>query len=225
MNKTTTTTTITKSSQITLPAKAQRALGVRPGDRVRVTIKEGSVELTVPRFPSIASLTGAAGNWSSRCPSGACEKLRSMIGSPPRRRGMTKAFVDTDVIIRLLTGDDLAKQRAAVRLFQSVEQGTLRLHAPDTVIADAVYVLASPRLYNAPRADVRDMLSTLVRLPQFAVDNKSAVLRAIDVYADSTLDFGDALIVATTEGADDSTLYSFDHDFSDYAIDRLEPAA
>ena len=61
MNKTTTTTTITKSSQITLPAKAQRALGVRPGDRVRVTIKEGSVELTVPRFPSIASLTGAAG--------------------------------------------------------------------------------------------------------------------------------------------------------------------
>lgn len=60
MNKTT-TTTITKSSQITLPAIAQRALGVRPGDRVRVTIKEGSVELTVPRFPSIAALTGAAG--------------------------------------------------------------------------------------------------------------------------------------------------------------------
>ena len=138
---------------------------------------------------------------------------------------MTKAFVDTDVIIRLLTGDDPAKQRAAVRLFQSVEQGTLRLHAPDTVIADAVYVLASPRLYNAPRTDVRDMLSTLVRLPQFAVDNKSAVLRALDLYADSRLDFGDALIVATMEGAGVSTLYSFDRDFNGYAIDRLEPAA
>lgn len=138
---------------------------------------------------------------------------------------MTKAFVDTDVIIRLLTGDDVTKQRAAVRLFQSVEQGTLRLHAPDTVIADAVYVLASPRLYNAPRADVHDMLSTLVRLPQFAVDNKAAVLRALDLYADSTLDFGDALIVATMEGADISTLYSFDHDFNTYAIDRVEPAA
>ena len=58
---------------------------------------------------------------------------------------MTQPFIDTDVIIRFLTGDDPEKQAAATRLFEQIEQGFLTVQAPDTVIADAVYVLASPR--------------------------------------------------------------------------------
>jgi len=53
---------------------------------------------------------------------------------------MTKPFIDTDVIIRFLTGDDLQKQAAATTLFEQIEQGILTVVAPDTVIADAVYV-------------------------------------------------------------------------------------
>lgn len=63
---------------------------------------------------------------------------------------MAIPFVDTDVIIRLLTGDDPVKQAQAASLFEQVEQGKLSLAAPDTVIADAVFVLASPRLYHVP---------------------------------------------------------------------------
>ena len=55
---------------------------------------------------------------------------------------MADPFVDTDVLIRLLTGDDLDKQARAATLFEQVEAGTLSVAAPDTVIADAVYVLA-----------------------------------------------------------------------------------
>ena len=55
-------------------------------------------------------------------------------------------FVDTDVILRLLTGDDPTKQQAARVLFEQVEKGVLTLAAPDTVIADAVFVLASKLL-------------------------------------------------------------------------------
>lgn len=57
---------------------------------------------------------------------------------------MAHPFVDTDVIIRLLTGDDPDKQQAARKLFEQVAQGTLTLAAPDTVIADAVFVLLIP---------------------------------------------------------------------------------
>ena len=50
---------------------------------------------------------------------------------------MTQPFIDTDVIIRFLTGDDPDKQAAATALFEQVEQGLLTVQAPDTVIADA----------------------------------------------------------------------------------------
>jgi predicted nucleic acid-binding protein len=80
---------------------------------------------------------------------------------------MSEPFVDTDVITRLLTGDDLAKQAAAAGLFEKVEQGKLILHAPASVLADAVLVLASPRLYHVPRADVSAMLTRLVALLHF----------------------------------------------------------
>jgi predicted nucleic acid-binding protein len=63
-------------------------------------------------------------------------------------------FIDTDVIIHFLMGDDLIKQNQTARLFEQREQGKLTAAAPDTVIADVVYVFSSPRLYNLPRHDV-----------------------------------------------------------------------
>src|ERR1700692_3265088 len=102
---------------------------------------------------------------------------------------MTQPFIDTDVIIRFLTGDDLEKQAAAASLFEQIEQGLLTVAAPDTVIADAVYVLSSPRLYHIARSDVREMLSSLVGLPHFRVQNHLCVLRALDLYATTKLDF------------------------------------
>ena len=75
---------------------------------------------------------------------------------------MSDPFVDTDVLIRLLTGDDPAKQAASSALFERVQSGELTLVAPDTVIADAVYVLSSRRLYNLPRLEVQELLSAFV---------------------------------------------------------------
>ena len=137
---------------------------------------------------------------------------------------MTQPFIDTDVIIRLLTGDDLEKQVAATTLFEQVEQGLLTVQAPDTVIADAVYVLSSPRLYRLARNDIREMLAALVRLPQFQVQNRWSVLRALDLYASTKLDFGDTLIIASMEQQGSHLLYSYDTDFDRVqGITRQEP--
>ena len=137
---------------------------------------------------------------------------------------MTAPYVDTDVIIRLVTGDDPAKQAAARALFHAVEQGRLTLAAPYTVVADAVYVLASPRTYGLPRAQVAAILTAIVALPHFQVERKRAVLRALSLYGGSTLDFGDALLVATMERAGARQLYSYDRDFDCFPqLTRWEP--
>lgn len=139
---------------------------------------------------------------------------------------MDEAFVDTDVIIRLLTGDDPAKQAAAATLFQQVERGDVQLRAPVTVVADALYVLASKRLYAVPRAETSEMLSALVRLPGFHVSDRRTVLRALELYGANPVDFGDALLVASMEHEGATVIYTYDGDFGRFPNVRgLQPGA
>jgi predicted nucleic acid-binding protein len=126
---------------------------------------------------------------------------------------MILPYIDTDVIIRFLTGDDPDKQARTAALFAEIEAGQLEVAAPVTVIADAVYVLSSPRLYHLPRGEVRELLLPILRLPNFRLHNRRAVLRALDLYVDGNLDFGDALIVAFMEQHRSEILYSYDGDF------------
>src|SRR6185437_7343195 len=99
------------------------------------------------------------------------------------------------------------------QLFEQVEKGNCTLVAPDTVIADAVFVLSSKRLYNLPRQQVSALLIPLGRLPGFHVQNRKSVLRALALYASTNLDFGDTLIISSMEQARSHILYSYDTGF------------
>ena len=137
---------------------------------------------------------------------------------------MAYPFLDTDIIIRFLTGDDPQKQAAAAALFQRIEQGSLTVAAPVTVIADAVFVLHSPRLYNKLRPEVQALLTPLVQLPHFRIQQRRTVLRALELYGSSTSGFGDAMLLAAMERARSTTLYSYDAGFDKVAgLTRLEP--
>lgn len=137
---------------------------------------------------------------------------------------ISESYVDTDVIIRLLTGDDLKKQKSAAALFEKVEQEQLILLAPDTVIADAIYVLSSPRWYKIKRPMIRDLLMPLLRLTNFKVDNKQTVISALDMYASSNLDFGDTMLAAAVLQTKSKTIYAYDHDYDKIPeITRKEP--
>jgi predicted nucleic acid-binding protein len=138
---------------------------------------------------------------------------------------LTDPFIDTDVIIRYLTGDDAVKQRDAATLFERVEAGELILRAPDTVVADAVYVLSSRRLYGIDHGEVQALLTPLVRSPGFRVQNKRALERALQLFGSTNLGFGDAMIIATMELEGARELYSYDTDFDRVSlISRRAPA-
>ena len=137
---------------------------------------------------------------------------------------MSHPFIDTDVIIRFLTGDDERKQAASAALFEQIEQGKITVAAPDTVIADAVYVLSSPRLYHVARGEVQELLTPIVRLPQFHIQNRASVLLALELYASTNLDFGDTLIIASMQQQQSQVLYSYDKGFDRIkTISRQEP--
>lgn len=87
-------------------------------------------------------------------------------------------------------------------------------------------MLSSPRLYNLARTEARDLLTPLVRLPGFRIENRNAVLRALELYAGARVDFGDALIAATMEQAGSRTVYSYDTHFDRIpTVTRRSPGA
>ena len=136
---------------------------------------------------------------------------------------MSDPFVDTDILVRLITGDDPIKQAAAA-LFRSGATGEGAVTAPESVIADTVYVLSSPRLYAMSRDRVREALAPLLGLPAFRVRHRSEVLRALDLYATTRLDVGDALLIAAMEEEGAVDLHSYDRHFDRIpGITRREP--
>ena len=135
-------------------------------------------------------------------------------------------FLDTNVILRYLTGDDEARAQACYQLFQRVQRGEEELATCEAIVAEVVYVLSSPRLpYRLDHAQIRARLLPILTLRALKLPHKLVCLRALDVYASSgRLDFEDALAVAHMERRGTREIVSYDRDFDRVAgLRRVEP--
>jgi AbrB family looped-hinge helix DNA binding protein len=57
--------TMTSKGQVTIPAEVRRHLGLQKNQKIALVIEDkGTVRLKVPRYPNVASLSGAAGQLS-----------------------------------------------------------------------------------------------------------------------------------------------------------------
>jgi uncharacterized protein len=134
------------------------------------------------------------------------------------------AFIDTNLIIRLLTQDNPAMAQRAYALFKRIEAGELIVTTTEAVIVEVVHVLSSKTLYNLPRNDIKTKLGILLGFTGLQLAQKSTYLRALELFASTNLDFVDVLIVAHMEHSKINALYSFDHDFDRvHGIKRQEP--
>ena len=135
-------------------------------------------------------------------------------------------FVDTNVILRLLTKDHPQQSAAAQEVFRQVANGNLLVTTSETVIAEVLYVLSSRGLYDLSRSDIRRKISNILRLQCMIVPNKQTYERTLEVYASTGVDFEDALSVAHMEAQGITTILSFDRDFDRFpSIEREEPRA
>lgn len=102
--------------------------------------------------------------------------------------------VDTNVLVRLLTGDHPAQYRASRKLF-AAEQ----VFIPDTVILETAWVLRAA--YELEVATVCEALRRVFGLPNVSLANGEAVARALD-WHETGLDFADAFHLALSAGHD-----------------------
>lgn len=134
-------------------------------------------------------------------------------------------FLDANVFLRHLTGDDTKKALACRDLFLRIEAGSTQVRTSESVLAEVVYVLRSPRLYDVPADTVRDLLVPLLSMPALDLPHKRSMLGALDLMAsEPALDFEDAVSVMHMRREGISEILSYDRDFDRVdGIDRVEP--
>jgi predicted nucleic acid-binding protein len=136
-------------------------------------------------------------------------------------------FIDTNVFLRYLTGDDSAKAMACRTLIERVHEGSEQITTSESVVAEIVFVLRSTRHYNVPASQVRDLLAPIIAMPALLLDHKKTFLRALDLMATHpTLDFEDALSDQHMRRQDIEEIYSYDTDFDRIeSTSRIEPSS
>lgn len=118
-------------------------------------------------------------------------------------------LLDTNVVIRHLTGDPPEMAKRAARFLASEAELVLA----DVILAECVYVLES--VYRIDRVAVAQLMRAALTLPTVSADVE-LLFRALEVYEDDRLDFAEAYLVAAAEFTDVESIASFDK-----AIDRV----
>lgn len=129
------------------------------------------------------------------------------------------AFVDTNVLIRHLTGDPPAQARRATAFLEQADE----LLLADLVVAEIVYVLES--FYDLARRDVAALARSIVGFPAIVVADEPLLLCALEVYEVDRLDFAEAYLVASAETSGVHSIASFDRSIDRVAtVQRIEPS-
>lgn len=136
---------------------------------------------------------------------------------------MNLAYVDANVILRLLTDDPPSLAERAQKLLDAVDQGEIRLFIPDIVLAEIVWVLHSFYKYSAQQ--ISELLYDFLSHEGLVCGNKAGLLQALKLFSDLNIDFADALVAVQMEDHGIRQIYSFDQHFDRIAdIVRLSPA-
>lgn len=128
------------------------------------------------------------------------------------------AFVDTNILVRHLTGDPAGMAARATRYLE-VESALL---LTDLVVAETVYVLES--FYEAPREQVAEATRSLLALDSVVSVDPALLLRALEIYETERLDFAEAYLVACAESTGVNKVASFDKSIDRVGtVERIEP--
>lgn len=129
-----------------------------------------------------------------------------------------RALLDTNILVRHLTGDPPGQARRATAFLSARHE----LILTDLVLAEMVYVLES--FYARPRGEISDMARALLALPSIAVVDHDLLLRALELYEAARLDFAEAYLAALAELSAVNRVASIDRQIDRVkTIKRVEP--
>lgn len=105
---------------------------------------------------------------------------------------MSKAFIDTSVILRLLVRDDDIKRKNAEKLIKGAKDKGITLYLLPVAVMETVFVLE--KVYKLEKKSIKDLVTALLNTPEIKVEMEDVFKNAIDVYASKNVKFADAVM-------------------------------
>lgn len=133
----------------------------------------------------------------------------------------TRYLVDTNVLLRFLSGQPVKQAEAAKRLFEAAAAGTVSLDVSPIIVAEAMYTLLS--FYKVDRVEASSKLAALLRRRGVRLREADQVFGALERLQRTNVGFADAFLAAG--GADEGVaIASFDRDLDKFNdVSRFEP--
>jgi len=130
------------------------------------------------------------------------------------------AFIDSNVLVRHLTGDPPDQAQRATEVLRGGEN----LIVLDLVVAEVVYVLES--VYEVDRERAAELVRAIVGFPAVAVPDEALLLRTLEMYEQYRIQFAESYLAACAELSGVGVVASSDRDIDRVpTIRRLEPSA
>jgi predicted nucleic acid-binding protein len=120
-------------------------------------------------------------------------------------------LVDTNLVIRFLTGEPEKQAELAAGFFQSSEADRITLQFCPIVVAEVVFVLTG-KIYGYRRKTVAEKLLQFLRNPAFKVQELEVMEQALDLFSKRKIDFADAYLAALAMNSV-CAVATFDKDF------------
>ena len=129
--------------------------------------------------------------------------------------------VDSNILLRFLTGEPPAMFAAAAAFIESAERGEVALELSPLVLAETAFTLES--FYKKPRKEVAKALHTFVLRSGVRLAERELLLNALERVQKTGIHFVDAYLAASATETK-LPVASFDRDFDKiHNVQRFEP--
>lgn len=134
----------------------------------------------------------------------------------------TRYLVDTNILLRFLSGEPVRQAEAAKKLFSEAAAGEVVLDVSPVIVAETIYTLLS--FYGVERKEAVEKLLMLLRQPGLKIRDAAQVFSALERLRAANVGFADAFLAAGG-AAENVAVASFDRDLDKFPdIKRFEPA-
>ncbi len=121
---------------------------------------------------------------------------------------MSKAIIDTNVILRILAKDNGEQCKKALNFIKEASSKGKSLYLPAIVIMEIVWVLES--YYKLSKKEVRNRLEPILNTPELKCEMKGVFKEAISIYVEKNIKFADAVIGCWGLANEISVVYTYD---------------
>ena len=135
---------------------------------------------------------------------------------------MREPFLDTNIFLRHLLGDEPQQSPRATAYFEAIDEGRAQAHISDIVIFEVVFTLE--RGYRRSKAEIQAAVLPILELPGILLPRKRKFREVFRLYVEQNISFADAYHVVMMQSLNLRQIISFDRDFNRVAtVERMEP--